>query len=260
MHAFLCFCPYCFPMEKWQDQGIVLSVRPYGESGAVVSLLTQEHGRACGYVRGARSTKMRGVLEVGGVVDVQWQSRSGDGLGAFSLELSKSYAAEYMCDALRLAALQSACGLCDAALPEREGACGIFHGLVALLETLGGDVWGAAYVMWEIGFLKELGFSLDLTKCAGGGDNMALAYVSPKSGCAVSYGAGEAYKDKLLPLPDFLKPQGGAADDEDVFRGLMMCGYFFTHWVFAHHSKGIPTSRLLFVERFAKTIGEHTVE
>jgi DNA repair protein RecO (recombination protein O) len=246
-------------MEKWQDQGIVLAVRGHGESGAVVSLLTENHGRACGYVRGARGSKMRGTLEVGSLVDVQWQSRAQDGLGAFVLELSKSYAADYMRDPLKLAALQSACGLCDEGVPEREGGAGMFLGLVALFDNLESEIWGAAYIMWEIAFLKELGFSLDLGQCAGGGDAMTLAYVSPKTGRAVSYKAGEAYKDKLLPLPDFLKPQGGEPDDDNVWKGLQMTGYFFAHWVFAHHSRGIPTSRLLFAERFARTVGEHTL-
>jgi DNA repair protein RecO (recombination protein O) len=242
-------------MEKWQDQGIVLAVRAHGESGAIVSLLTEGHGRAAGYVRGARGSKMRGTLELGSVLDVEWQSRSGDGLGAFALELQRSYAADYMRDPLRLAALQSACGLCDEGVPEREGGEGMFLGLIALLDNLESEVWGAAYIMWEIAFLKELGFSLDLSQCAGGGDAMTLAYVSPKTGRAVSYAAGEAYKDKLLPLPDFLKPQGGEPDVENVLKGLQMTGHFFVHRVFAHHSRGIPTSRLLFAERFAKTVG-----
>jgi DNA repair protein RecO (recombination protein O) len=136
-------------MEKWQDQGIVLAVRAHGESGAIVSLLTEGHGRAAGYVRGARGSKMRGTLELGSVLDVEWQSRSGDGLGAFALELQRSYAADYMRDPLRLAALQSACGLCDEGVPEREGGEGMFLGLIALLDNLESEVWGAAYIMWE---------------------------------------------------------------------------------------------------------------
>lgn len=243
-------------MEKWQDQGIVLAVRPHGESGAIVSLLTESQGRHAGYVRGVHSSKMRGTLEPGSLVDVEWQSRLSESLGTFNLELSKSFAARFLSDALKLSALQSACALCDAALPEREGHPGLYHGLLALFDVLDTDVWGAAYVMWEVAFLRELGFSLDLNTCAGGGDARQLAYVSPKTGRAVSYQAGAPYKEKLLNLPSFLKPNSGPSDAESVLDGLNMTGYFLEHWAFAHHTQGIPEARnrfrLRFGDRFAK--------
>ena len=241
-------------MESFQDQGIVLSVRSHGENGAIVNVMTEQNGRCAGYVRGARSSKMRGTLEQGNIVDVNWQSRVAEGLGTYSLELSKSHAAVFMQDPLKLGALQSACALVDAALPEREVHAGLYHGLAALFGMLESEVWGAAYVMWEIAFLKELGFSLDLSKCAGGGDDNALAYVSPKTGRAVSYEAGAPYRDKLLVLPKFLTRRAGDTEDKEILSGLKMTGYFLEHWVFNHHTKGVPDPRLLFEERFAKTI------
>ena len=240
-------------MESFQDQGIVLSVRAHGENGGIVNLMTVAQGRCAGYVRGARGSKMRGTLETGNIVDANWQSRVADGLGTYNLELSKSHAASVMQDPLKLGALQSACALVDAALPEREAHEGLYHGLCALFEILEGDAWGAAYVLWEIAFLKELGFALDLTRCAGGGDDQSLAYVSPKTGRAVSYEAGAPYRDKLLALPGFLKPSGQAEAD-DVLVGLRLTGYFLEHWVFNHHTHGVPDPRLLFEERFAKTV------
>ena len=246
------------PMEQWQDQSIVLAARGHGENGAIVSLLTCDHGRQSGYLRGASSTKNRGTLEVGNVVDANWRARTNDGLGYLTLELSRSTAARIMQDALKLTALQSACALCDQALPEKEGHVGLFHGLKALLNILEGDVWAAGYIMWEIALLKELGFALDLTKCAAGGDSNNLAYVSPKTGRAVSYEAAEPYKDKMLVLPEFLKPEGQGYDDEkEVIAGLDLTGYFLQNWVFAQHSRGLPEARirlgLRFAEVFAKT-------
>lgn len=241
-------------MEHWQDQGIVLSARAHGENGAVVSLLTEGQGRAAGYVRGAQGSKMRGTLEVGNVVDAAWRSRTQDGLGSYSLELSQNKTAHFMQDPLRLAAVQSACGLCDQSLPEGEAHAGLYHGVLALFDALDSDVWGAAYVLWEIALLKELGFSLDLSRCAGGGDDADLCYVSPKTGKAVSGVAGEPYKDKLLSLPPFLRQGGGDMRPEDVYAGLLMTGYFLEHWVFTHHSRGVPPQRLIFAERFAKNI------
>ncbi len=244
-------------MEQWQDQAIVLAVRRHGENGAIASLLTAEQGRHAGYVRGAQGTKMRGTLEIGNLVDANWRARVSDDLGSLSLELDRSPAAHFMQDALKLAALQSACALCDSALPEREGHAGLFHGLNALFDALQSEVWAAAYVMWEIALLKELGFALDLSHCAAGGDDQSLAYVSPKTGRAVSEAAGEIYKARLLALPEFLKPGGHMAGDEDVITGLKMTGYFLEHWVYAHHTKGVPEARLRFEARFAKTVDDN---
>ena len=235
-------------MEHWTDQGIILAARAHGENGAVASVLTRDHGRHNGYVYGAKSSKMRGNLEAGTWIEVEWTSRVSDQLGHFAFEQGRNCAARVMDDPLKLAALLSACALCDSALPEREGHAGLYHGMMALMETLQSPVWGQAYIMWELAFLKELGFGLDLTRCVAGGDSRTLTYVSPKSGCAVSLKEGYPYREKLLALPDFLK-QGSMWDfpdndgGEDIVKGLSLTGYFLQNWVFAHHSQGVPQAR-----------------
>lgn len=250
-------------MEQWEDQAIVLQARPHGENGAVVSLLTEAHGRHAGYVRGAHSSKMRGTLEAGTLVSVAWKARSHDELGSYVLEQERSYAAPLMGDPLTLEALLSACALCDAALPEREGHAGLFYGLQALFEALGEEHWGAVYVMWEIALLKELGFALELTQCAEGGDPATLAYVSPKTGRAVSEAVAAPYKERLLDLPEFLTPhptsplgrgEGQAGDADDILKGLKLTGYFLEHWAFAHHTRGVPEKRIQFQARFEKSL------
>lgn len=241
-------------MEQWQDQGIVLSARAHGENGAVVALLTEHNGRHAGYVHGAQSSKKRAMVEPGCTVSVAWSSRVSDALGTFQMEPDTGLPHGVMDDPLKLGALLSACALCDAALPEREGHPGLFYGLRALIDTLESDVWAASYVMWELALLKELGFGLDLTKCAMNGDLATLTHVSPKSGRAVSAAQAAPYKERLLPLPEFLKPSGGGADDADVYTGLKLTGYFLEHWVFAHHTKGVPEARIRFGERFGKSL------
>ncbi len=243
-------------MEQWRDLGYVLSARPHGEGGAVVALLTENNGRHSGYVHGAQSTKKRALLEPGTLVSIDWKSRSEGQLGTLNLEQESGLPHGILEDSLRLAALLSACALCDSALPDREGHPGLFHGFQTMMEMMDQDIWAAAYIFWEIALLKELGFGLDLTRCAGGGDSRTLAYVSPKSGRAVSYAAGEAYKDRLLHLPSFLKPNGGPLDAEEIHKGLQMTGHFLEHWVYAHHTKGVPDPRLRFEARYAKYVAD----
>lgn len=239
-------------MQQWEDQAIILSARPHGESGGIISALCAEQGRQAGYVYGFGAQKNRGLYEPGNLVELQWQGRNESNLGRFDVDLSRNTGARLFDAPLALKAMRSACALCDIALPEREPHPHLYNGLHALFETLEHEFWGAAYVAWEISFLSELGFSLDLTRCAGGGDNNTLYYVSPKTGSAVSLEKGEPYKDKLLLLPDFLKPGGGGGDAVDILKGLQMTGYFLEHWAFDHTSKGIPEARHSLQNAFVK--------
>ncbi|MDE2337055.1 MAG: DNA repair protein RecO [Alphaproteobacteria bacterium] len=236
-------------MLEWQDEGIILSVRAHGETGGLVSLLTRGHGRAAGYVYGATSSRMRGVLEPGNLVSARWQAKSPEQLGNFTLELEKSAAADVMDDPLRLTALQSACVLADKTLPERESHPGVFEGTKALMASFATDIWAATYIYWEIGLLRELGFGLDLSKCAATGAVDNLIYVSPKSGCAVSAAAGEIYKERLLSLPAFLRGEGDFGD-ADILDGLKLTGHFLRHRVFALSNSDLPESRLRLEEKF----------
>ena len=245
-------------MESWTDQGIIVSLRPHGEGGAIVSILTEHHGRHAGYVHGAQSAKKRAMLELGTQVAIDWQAQTSDQLGTYKLESLKGWSGFIIDESDKLSALLSACELCEQALPEREVHQELYYGTQSLFEMLQQDIWGEAYVMWEIAFLRELGFAIDLSKCAAGGDDDDLIYISPKSGRAVSRTAGEPYKDKMLPLPDFLKKDKKGSNllgtPEDLLTGIRLTGYFLEHWVFAQHYKGMPEVRLRFQTQFAKKI------
>ena len=236
-------------MLEWQDSGIILSVRGHGDTGGIVSILTRDHGRAMGYVYGATSTKTRGVLEPGNLVSIDWKAKSNDQLGTFTLELEKSIAADVMDDAAKLTAMQSACVLADKTMPEREKHTGMYEGTKALMASFATDIWAPTYIYWEMGLLRELGFGLDLSKCAATGAVDNLIYVSPKSGCAVSAAAGEVYKEKLLALPPFLRGEGGF-EESDILNGLKLTGHFLLHRVFSLSNSNLPESRLRLEEKF----------
>ena len=190
---------------NWTDEGIVLSVRPHGETAAVAELFTRTHGRHLGLVHGGRARRIRPVLQIGNHVDVTWNARLAEHLGNMKVELRKGYAAAAMDDPAALTGLTSMCAL-TRLLPERDPHSGLYEISLFVLSFLDDvTVWPALMVRWELALLGELGFGLDLTTCAAGGDNDDLAYVSPRSGRAVSAAAGEPYKDKLLRLPEFLR-------------------------------------------------------
>ena len=227
---------------EWSDDGIVLSARRHGETAAILSVLTEAHGRHAGLVRGGAGRRQRGTLQQGNLVAVTWRARLEDHLGSYTVELQRSPGALWLDDPGRLAVLASACALVDMTLPEREPCDTVYQGLSRLLEALEEPYWAAAYVEWELYLLGELGFGLDLSECAATGQNDGLAYVSPKSGRAVSLSAGEPYRDKLLPLPGFLRGEG-EPNPADVADGLKLTGYFLDRHLLAPHRRRLPDPR-----------------
>lgn len=237
----------------WQDEGIVLSIRPHGENGGILSLLTANNGRALGYVYGATSAKQRGILQTGNRVAVTWTAKATGQLGNFACELERTCVGDVIDDPLKLTALQSAAALADKALPEGEKHPGVYHGFCALLDAFAadGDIWAPTYIFWELGLLRELGFGLDLAKCVSTGATDDLLYVSPRSGCAVSRAAGEIYKEKLLSLPPFLRGQA-RFEPQDILDGLKLTGHFFLHRVFSQAHSPLPEARLRLEEKIAQ--------
>src|SRR5690606_37917535 len=113
-------------LMNWSDEGIVLSVRPHGETAAVVDRRTRQHGRHVGLVHGGRSRRMRPVLQSGNHVEATWKGRLAEHLGYFTTELRKGYAASVMEDPLALTGLTSLCALARL-LPERDPHPEIFE-------------------------------------------------------------------------------------------------------------------------------------
>ena len=241
-------------MDYWTDEGIVLSARKHGESAAIVNLLTEGHGRHAGLVRGGAGKRARGIYEPGNRVRAAWKARLEEHLGNYTCELLQASAAEWLDDPMRLAGLSAVCAVAEAALPEREPHPETYVRLSEFIAGLGREDWLKSYVLWERDLLADMGFGLDLSECAGGGGAADLAYVSPKSGRAVSRAAGETYKDKLLALPVFLldDPARGAESENpagEVADGLKLTGYFLERHAFIHDARGVPPARTRLVAR-----------
>jgi len=232
----------------WEDQGVVLSARRHGEHDAIITVLTEHHGRYAGLVKAGTSRRMKGVLQPGTAIKAHWRARLDEHLGTFAVEPIQSYSAELMHDADRLAALSAICALVDALLPERQPAPEIERATVALLRALPAADWAMRYARWELEVLRDLGFGLDLTRCAGNGTRDNLVYVSPKSGRAVSAEAGAPYQDKLLALPAFLRGDA-AATPADIVAALTLTGHFFDAHVFAPHRQSLPAARARLLAR-----------
>ena len=240
-------------MPEWQADAIIISVRPHGEGNAVVSLLTADYGRHAGLVRGGASKKMRGTVQPGNRVQASWRARLSEQLGQMQLELTQAVAARFLDSPMRLAGVASVCALLEGALPEREPNERLYAGTDALLSVISMDDddegWLEGYVRWELGLLHAAGYQLDLDRCAASGETTNLAYVSPKSGGAVSRHHAGQFANRLLALPGFLG--GVACPSHDWVAGLDLTGHFLAKRVFAAHNADIPAAR----RRLADIVG-----
>ncbi len=215
---------------EWRANGILLSVRRHGESAAIIETMTAEHGRHAGLVRGGAGRKLAATLQPGNHLSLRWRSRMAENLGTFETELIHSYASDAMADREALATLESMRAVACTLLPERS-ATSLFDLTMLVLNVLPDvNARRIAYAQWEVALLAELGFGLDLRKCAATGSSEGLSYVSPKSGRAVTKEAGAAYADRLLPLPSFLSSGGSEVNSTDFAEALTMTGYFLEHW------------------------------
>jgi DNA repair protein RecO (recombination protein O) len=236
----------------WRDEGIVLSARAYGESGAIVELFTREHGRHLGLVRGGAGRRHKGALQPGNGLVAHWRARLSEHLGTYTAEMVKPRAGVLMDDAFALTGLSAACAIAGV-IPEREAHPALYEAFEVLLDTMeDADIWPAIFVRWELGLLQELGFGLDLGQCVATGTRDDLAYVSPRSGGAVSRGAGDPYRNRLFRLPPFLVgTQAGAASPLDVADGLKITGHFIERHLYAPQDRHLPDARIRLMERFA---------
>lgn len=237
---------------EFEDDAFVLSARSHGETGAVVELLTQSHGRHAAFVAGGASKKMRPFLQAGAPVIARYRARTSEQLGSAMLEPVGEGPSALFDDALALAGLSAAAAVAAGALPEREPHPGAYLAFGALIQALAApEIWPAVFVRFEAGLLEELGFGLDFSKCAATGSTDDLVYVSPRTGRAVSRAAGEPYKDRLLTLPPFLLSSQSRLEPGDVAAGLALTAHFLEAFIFNPMNRPLPPARLWLVDRLA---------
>ena len=237
---------------EWSDQGLVLGVRHHGETSAIAELMTQNHGRYLGLVRGGRSRKMRPVLQIGNLVNVTWRARLDEHLGQYTIEPEKSRAASIIADRASLYCAQIIVAHLHL-LPERQINKQLYNAANIILDNAV-DVNIAAHLIirFEVALLEELGFGLDLAKCVVSGKTGDLTWVSPKSGCAVSRIEGAPWAGKLLPLPSFLVPgqldatssdNASSATGSELSAGFALTGHFLSRHVYIPRAIKAPDER-----------------
>jgi DNA repair protein RecO (recombination protein O) len=240
-----------------ETPAIILSLRSHGEHGAVVRMMTPELGLVAAYVRGARGRRMRPVLMAGNLVEVRLSARTEAQLAQAEVELVHSRG-PMLSEPLPAAAIEWASVLTATALPESQPFPQLYAALGGLLDAIeaapSASGWGTALVRFELLLLAELGFGLDLERCAVSGATEDLAAISPRSGRAVSAAEAEPYAGRLLPLPAFMRA-GGHASWREIAQGLAITGHFLARDVIDDRSRPIGDARARLVERLGRAAG-----
>jgi DNA repair protein RecO (recombination protein O) len=247
---------------EWTDEALILALRPHGENAVILEALTRAHGRHLGLVHGGASSKRRATLQPGNRVRLVWRARLSEHLGVFTVELIQARAHAMFDRRAALAGLNAVAAVANAVLPEREPHEAAYESADALLDAIAEHNfadWAPLFIRWELGLLDELGFGLDLARCAVTGATENLIYVSPRSGRAVSAAAGAQYKERLLPLPPFLLGrQAAPPTPADLANGFALTAHFLDQSVLAPHDKPLPEARARLAELGARESAKTT--
>ncbi|MBY6242761.1 DNA repair protein RecO [Methylosinus sp. Sm6] len=232
----------------WRDEGLIIGVRRHGESAVILELMTKAHGRHLGLVRGGSGRTLRSVLQIGNSVEALWRARLEEHLGSFAVEPLRSRAARLIDRAFALHGVAHLSALLRL-LPERDPQGELFEMAEVIADRLDAlDLAPALMARFELALLQALGFGLDLERCALTGATEHLAYVSPKTGRAVTRDAGAPWSDRLLPFPAFLREASSApADPAELAAAFRLTGHFLSRDVFTPRGLAAPQARALYV-------------
>lgn len=242
---------------EWRDTGILLSTRKHGETALILDVFTPTQGRQQGVLRGGTSRRLMPHLQPGAQLDLSWHARLDDHIGQFKAEPERSRAAAALSGRLPLAGLNTVLALLSFCLPDREAHSALYTRSEQLLDLLGQqDLWPLAYLRWELALLEDMGFGLDLSCCAVTGATQGLAYVSPRSGRAVTAEGAGQWANQLLPLPPVLRGEGSATDS-DIVEALGVTGHFLSEKLAAEvQGKPLPAARGTFVDLLTRQARE----
>lgn len=237
---------------QWEADALVLAARSHGESSAIIDVFTRDHGRFGGLVRGGNSRRQRPILQPGNMITATWRARLSEHLGVMTVDAGRAYAAEAMSDQVLLAGLSSLCALMQVTA-ERQAYPRLYDTVQLVLgEMEDRNVWLAVLARFEMALLDEVGFGLDLSCCAATGATEDLAYVSPRSGRAVSHDAAQPYLDKMFALPRFLLDATADAEKGDIIDAFKLLGHFLERRVYLPNGMKMPAARMRLMDLLSR--------
>ena len=211
---------------KVNDLGFFLGNKKYGENSMIVYILSKNNGLIKSFSK--YSKKKRLSFRILDEVNFTWQSKQKDSLGYINLDLEASIKTNdtFISSLIK----SSASELCIKFLPLWQQNFEIYKDLQRLIDSLDKKIELIIfnYVWWEIFFLKNTGYGINLEKCSVSGSKEKLYYLSPNSGNSVTYSVGYKYRNKLFKLPYCLKEKAVSNNFVDYIDALKITTYFLS--------------------------------
>ncbi len=233
---------------KFSDEGYIINVKRHGESSAILSIVSKEHGKVVGYVKNALTKKNLGVYQLGNKVSFEAYARVDENMLSLKVELISPDAVNFIAEMPKLETLAAMCGLCNVCMPERLALDRLYYYIESFFGLINQKNWLANYAFFEFHLLDFLGISLDLSECSATGTTENLRYVSPKTGKAVCAEAGAPYKDRLFSFPQFIVEQNYEPSPEEIRDLLKMTEFFLNKNFFQTHGLKLPPNRANLLE------------
>ena len=237
---------------RWESNGLILNFSKFNEKSYILEIFTEDHGKHKGIIRGLHSKNKRSIIEPGNEVFATWSGRLETHLGNYNVEPIKLWSSHVLQFKDKLSAISSICSLISLTMAERQPNPIIYFSSKKLIEIVASkrEDWIREYVFWEMQLLSEIGYGLDLERCAVTSKSSDLVYVSPSSGRAVTNeGAGD-FRNKLLPLPKFMTDFKANYDNDDIYNALNLTEFFFKKRFFLPNNLNFPQSRNRLKELF----------
>ena len=236
-----------------KDEGYVLSAKKYGEKSLIVTLLTKNKGKICGFVSDGTNKKNRGLFQPGNKLFFEASARLEENMRRlFRLELLEPNAVNMMADVQKLKLMTAVIPMFIRLLNENEETLPLYDivGNFFKAETLKDML--TQYAFFEFYALEYLGIGLSLDCCAVTGQTDGLCYVSPRTGKAVCREVGEPYRDRLFQYPHFVVDNNQSPSYVEIFNVLKMTEFFLYEHFFKFHNLLLPKSRVNLWQFFAE--------
>ncbi|MGN0929721.1 MAG: DNA repair protein RecO [Alphaproteobacteria bacterium] len=236
---------------KWEDKGILIAIKKFGETDQIATFITSEHGLSNGLIKGGISKKQKPYLQIGNLFNIIWKSRLEEQLGFFSFDPVDILGTMFFDNPLKLQLLSSLCSILYDAVSENQNYHELFIQTKLLIDNLKTTQKDTQlllqYITWEKNLLGFIGFALNLDKCNATGVTENLCYISPKTGHAICKSAGEPYKDKLLPFPKIWQKENELYLNEvcfsDLKEALEILSFFLEQRIYFEKNKPFPFIR-----------------
>ena len=220
----------------WGDAAFLLSKSKYNENSIIAEVYTENYGKKSGIIFGASSRKTKNYLQIGNKIHVNYSSKDENSIGHFKVEIIKALTPLFFDNKKKLLCLTSAINLVKLLTAEAQKNSQIFNLIEHLYISMNREDWIKQYILWELKFLKLIGYDLELKNLVNKQieNNNVKYYV--KSNNQIKF------------VPNFLVDDSqNIIDKENLLNGLKIVGDYLEKSILKPNNINFPNSRIDFI-------------